>query len=140
MTNDRTSASPRAMPKANSSGFAPLHQPVFAALWAATVLGSTGSFMRDVASSWLVTELSTAPAAVATIQAAASLPAFFLAIPAGVLSDILERRKFLIAVQAALALVSATLMALSYTGLLTISSLVLLTFIGGIGAAPRTIR
>jgi MFS family permease len=91
--------------------------------------------MRDVASSWLVTELSTAPAAVAAIQAAASLPAFFLAIPAGVLSDILDRRKFLIAVQAALALVSSALMTLSYTGLLTISSLVSLTFVGGMGAA-----
>ncbi|MFA1625507.1 MFS transporter [Rhizobium mongolense] len=119
----------------SSGSFAPLRQPVFAVLWAATVLGNTGSFMRDVASSWLMTDLSAAPAAVAMVQAAGTLPIFLLAIPAGVLSDILDRRKFLIAVQILLASVSLTLMALAHTGLLTISSLIGLTFLGGIGAA-----
>src|SRR5256885_3814832 len=61
-------------PAATASGsFAPLRQPVFAVLWAATVLGNIGSFMRDVASSWMVTELSASPAAVALIQTAATL-------------------------------------------------------------------
>ena len=118
-----------------ASSFAPLRQPVFAVLWAATVLGNTGSFMRDVASSWLVTDLSNAPAAVAMVQAAGTLPIFLLAIPAGVMSDILERRKFLIVVQFLLGFVSASLMILAQSGLLTVSSLVGLTFLGGIGAA-----
>ncbi|WP_341487378.1 MFS transporter [Pararhizobium sp. A13] len=120
-----------------SSGgsFAPLRQSVFAVLWAATVLGNTGSFMRDVASSWLMTDLSAAPAAVAMVQAAGTLPIFLLAIPAGVLSDILDRRKFLIAIQVLLAGVSITLMALAYTGLLSVSALIGLTFLGGVGAA-----
>ncbi|WP_307235053.1 MFS transporter [Pararhizobium capsulatum] len=121
--------------KTSSSGFAPLRQTVFAVLWAATVLGNTGSFMRDVASSWLVTDLSASPAAVSLIQAAGTLPIFLLAIPAGVLSDILDRRKFLIAIQLLLASVSISLMILSYSGMLTISLLVGLTFVGGIGAA-----
>ena len=120
---------------ASSSGFAPLAQPVFAVLWAATVLGNTGTFMRDVASSWLVTDLSASPAAVSLIQAAGTLPIFLLAIPAGVLSDILDRRKFLIGIQLLLASVSITLMILSHTGMLNIGLLVGLTFIGGIGAA-----
>ncbi|WP_441244433.1 MFS transporter [Tardiphaga sp. 768_D3_N2_1] len=117
------------------SAFAPFRQSVFAVIWAATVMGNTGSFMRDVASSWLVTDLSAAPAAVTMIQAAGTLPIFLFAIPAGVLSDILDRRKFLIAVQVLLALVSATLMMLSYYGLLTVNLLIGLTFIGGVGAA-----
>lgn len=116
-------------------GFGPLRQPVFAVLWAASVLGNTGTFIRDVASSWLVTDLSNAPAAVAMVQAAGTLPIFLLAIPAGVMSDILDRRKFLIVIQLGLAAVSATLVALSYSGLLSVSSLVALTFMGGIGAA-----
>ncbi|MDR3736780.1 MAG: MFS transporter, partial [Acidobacteriaceae bacterium] len=69
----------------SQSYFAPLRQRVFATLWVATVIGNTGSFVRDVASSWIVTELSPSPAAVATVQAAATLPVFLLAIPAGVL-------------------------------------------------------
>ncbi|MFN6985564.1 MAG: MFS transporter, partial [Rhizobium oryzihabitans] len=60
--------------KSSTSSFAPLAQPVFAVLWAATVLGNTGSFMRDVASSWLMTDLSASPAAVAMVQAAGTLP------------------------------------------------------------------
>ncbi|WP_425903458.1 MFS transporter [Agrobacterium radiobacter] len=121
--------------KSSASSFAPLAQPVFAVLWAATVLGNTGSFMRDVASSWLMTDLSASPAAVAMVQAAGTLPIFLLAIPAGVLTDILDRRKFLIAVQLLLASVSVTLMVLAQTGLLSVSALIGLTFLGGIGAA-----
>lgn len=127
-------ATPKAI-AAEAGPFSPLKQPVFAVLWAATVLGNTGSFMRDVASSWLVTDLSASPAAIALVQAAGTLPIFLLAIPAGVLSDILDRRTFLIAVQILLASVSVSLMALSYLGLLTVSSIVALTFVGGIGAA-----
>ncbi|CAN7626844.1 MFS transporter [Rhizobium sp. LjRoot98] len=121
--------------KPSGGSFAPLRQSVFAVLWAATVLGNTGSFMRDVASSWLMTDLSAAPAAVAMVQAAGTLPIFLLAIPAGVLSDILDRRKFLIAIQLLLASVSISLMLLSYMGMLSVSALIGLTFLGGIGAA-----
>lgn len=120
---------------APASSFAPLRHVSFAVLWVATVLGNVGSFMRDVASSWLVTDLSASPTAVALIQTAATLPVFLLAIPAGVLSDILDRRRFLIFVQLVLAGVSASLMVLSQTGALTVEWLIALTFIGGIGGA-----
>lgn len=122
-------------PAPATGSFAPLRHRVFAVLWAATVLGNVGSFMRDVASSWLVTDLSDNPAAVALMQTAATLPVFLLAIPAGVLSDILDRRRFLICVQLLLACVSASLLLLYKTGALTVEYLVALTFVGGIGSA-----
>ncbi|MGX9961672.1 MFS transporter [Roseomonas sp. F4] len=118
-----------------SGSFAPLRQTTFAVLWAATILGNTGTFMRDVASFWLATDLSAGPAAVAMIQAAGTLPIFLLAIPAGVLADILDRRKLLIAVQLLLGAVSLALAALSLSGRMTIEALIGLTFLGGIGAA-----
>ncbi len=117
------------------SPFAPLGQTAFLVLWIATITGNIGSFMRDVASGWLVTELAAGPAAVSLIQAAATLPVFLLAIPAGVLSDILDRRRFLIAVQFLLAGVSLTLVVLSASGTISVSALVALTFLGGVGAA-----
>ncbi|GEO17176.1 MFS transporter [Microvirga aerophila] len=115
--------------------FAPLRHRLFAVIWAVTVLGNIGTFMRDVASAWLVTDLSPSPAAVAMIQAAGSLPVFLLAIPAGVLSDILDRRRFLIGIQIGLAVVSTALAFLAGTGTVSVASLIALTFLGGVGAA-----
>lgn len=121
---------------AESTGsFAPLRQTVFTVLWIATIVGNIGSFIRDIASAWIITDLSSSPVAVALVQAAATLPVFLLAIPAGTLSDILDRRKFLIAIQLLLASVSICLMLLSFAGLQSVLSLVTLTFVGGIGAA-----
>jgi predicted MFS family arabinose efflux permease len=115
--------------------FAPLRHTMFAVIWAATILGNIGGFMRDVASSWVITGLSANPAAVALIQTAATLPIFLLAIPAGVLSDILDRRRFLIFGQFLLAATSASLLTLSHFGLLTAEALIGLTFLGGVGTA-----
>lgn len=128
-----TAAEGKALPPAGT--FAPLRHRLFAVIWAATVLGNTGTFMRDVASAWLVTDLSPSPAAVAMIQAAGTLPVFLLAIPAGVLSDILDRRRFLIGIQIGLAVVSTALAFLAWTGTVSVVSLVALTFLGGVGAA-----
>lgn len=126
--SSRTAAQP-------ASSVAPLRNRTFAVLWIATVLGNTGSFMRDVASGWLMTDLSASPAAIAMIQVAGTLPIFLFAIPAGVLADILDRRKFLLGIQLLLGFVSGTLMLLSFMGWLTVGSLIALTFVGGIGTA-----
>jgi MFS family permease len=72
---------------------------------------------------------------VALIQTAATLPIFLLAIPAGVLTDILDRRRFLIFAQVLLILVSTSLLLLAATDTMTIPYLVALTFLGGVGAA-----
>jgi MFS family permease len=132
-TPQNTAAEGKALPPAGT--FAPLRHRLFAVIWAATVLGNTGTFMRDVASAWLVTDLSPSPAAVAMIQAAGTLPVFLLAIPAGVLSDILDRRRFLIGIQVGLGIVSAALAFLAWTGTVSVTSLIALTFLGGVGAA-----
>jgi len=119
----------------SAGGLAPFRQRTFAVLWAATVIGNIGTFMASLASAWLVTGLSPSPAALGLVQAAGTLPVFMLSIPAGVMSDIFDRRRFLIAIQFLLALISLMLMLLSFGGLLSIASLIALTFAGGIGTA-----
>jgi len=136
MPPDATDApAPASAPPAPQGALAPLRERVFAVLWVATLVGNIGSFIRDVASAWIVTELSASPAAVAAIQAAATLPVFLLAIPAGALSDMLDRRRFLIGIQLLLAGVSGALMLLSSVGALSLPWLLLLTLLGGVGAA-----
>ncbi|KLK90334.1 MFS transporter [Microvirga vignae] len=126
---------PERSPAALTGTFAPLRYGLFAVIWAAIVLGNIGTFMRDVTSAWLVTDLSPSPAAVAMVQAAGSLPFFLIAIPAGVLSDILDRRRFLIGTQVGLALVSGVLTCLVWTGTVSVANVVTLTFLGGVCTA-----
>ncbi|WP_144186802.1 MFS transporter [Elioraea rosea] len=115
--------------------FAPLRQRVFAVLWAATVIGNLGTWMRDVGSGWLMVTLSPSATVVALVQAATSLPIFLLALPAGALADLLDRRRMLIAVQAALLVVVSLMAALAAADALTPWSLLALTFLAGCFAA-----
>lgn len=99
----------------------PLSNPVFRALWIATIVSNVGTWMHDVGAGWLMTSLSTNPLMVALVQAATTLPMFLLALPAGALADIIDRRKLLIGAQ--------------FFGLIATAVLALATF-GGITTAP----
>lgn len=118
-----------------AEALAPLRTRPFAVLWLATVCGNVAAFMRDLANAWMASELSASPTAVALVQAAATLPVFLLAIPAGALADTLDRRRLLLAVQGLLAVVAATLVALAASGLLSLQALLALSLLGGVGAA-----
>jgi MFS family permease len=135
MSDRKTAAAPGPQSEAASGAFAPLRHLLFAVVWGATIFGSVGTFMRDVASSWIVTELSASPTAVALIQAAATLPTFLLAIPAGALSDIVDRRKLLITMMSCLAVASTVLTFLAATSQASVVSLVSLTFLGSVAAS-----
>lgn len=118
-----------------SSAWSPLRIKVFRAIWLATVASNIGTWMQEIGAGWLMTSLSPTPVMVALVQTATSLPIFLLALPAGALSDMVDRRRYLIAAQTWLMLVSATLGILTVTGITTAWILVVLTFAMGIGAA-----
>jgi MFS family permease len=84
---------------ADKSARSPLAEPVFRALWIATVASNVGTWMQDAGSGWLMTSLTSAPLMVALIQAATTLPIFLFALPGGALADIVDRRRLLIASQ-----------------------------------------
>jgi MFS family permease/quinol monooxygenase YgiN len=118
---------------AETSG--PLSFPVFRALWIATIVSNVGTWMHDVGAGWLMTSLSPSPLLVALVQAATTLPMFLLALPAGALADIVDRRKMLLAAQM-LGLISAAMLALlTFYGLVTPEVLLAGTFMLGIAAA-----
>lgn len=115
------------------SAFAPLRHYAFAVLWLAAVVGNTGMWMRDVGLVWLMTEIDPRPWLVSAVQAAAALPVFLLALPAGALADILDRRRLLFATQLALMLLSVLLAGLTWAGVMTPALIILLTLTAGIG-------
>lgn len=120
---------------AAAGAFAPLRERAFLVLWLATVMANTGTWMRDTASGWLMTSLSPSPTLVALVQAATTLPVFLLALPAGALADLVDRRRLMIVVQVGLAIVSLVLGVLTWVGGMTPQILLALTFCGGVGAA-----
>ncbi len=126
---------PSGGPTAGASSWAPFRHPVFAVLWTATVISNIGTWMQNAAAGWLMTGLNPDPLIVAMVQVATTLPMFLFGIPAGALADILDRRKLLIAVQAALVVLVAGFSLLVWLKLITPASLLGFTFVMGIGAA-----
>src|ERR1700694_4135935 len=91
------------------SPWSPLQTALFRNLWIATVVSNIGTWMQDVGSGWLMTSLSSSPSMVALVEAADSFPVMLLALPAGALADIVDRRRLLIAIQLYLMIVAGTL-------------------------------
>src|SRR6186713_1759314 len=91
------------------SPWSPLRHTLFRGLWIATIVSNVGTWMQDVGAGWLMTSLSASPSIVALVEAADSLPVMLLAIPAGALADIIDRRRLLIAAQIYLMLVAGAL-------------------------------
>ncbi len=120
---------------ADTSAWSPLSLPMFRALWIATLASNVGTWMHDVAAGWLMTSLSPSPVMVALVQTATTLPIFLLALPAGAISDIVDRRRYLIGAQVWLALVAGLLAWTVLSGIMTPWLLVALTFAMGVGAA-----
>lgn len=121
--------------RASASPWSPLKIPLFRALWLATIASNIGTWMHDVGAGWLMTSLSPQPVMVALVQTATSLPVLLLALPAGALADIVDRRRFLIGTQLWLALVAALLAVATLLGMTTAWLLVALTFAMGLGTA-----
>src|SRR5579864_2623337 len=74
------------------SALSPLREPLFRTLWIAAVISYTGSWMQNVATGWLMTSLTSSPMWVALVQVAVSLPVLLIALPAGAIADIVDRR------------------------------------------------
>jgi MFS family permease len=117
------------------SAWAPLRQRVFRMLWIASVVSNIGTWMHEVGAGWLMTTLAPSPLMVALVQAATSAPVFLLALPAGALADIVDRRRYLIASQIWMMTAATLLGVLTLAGVTTAITLLVFTFALGIGTA-----
>ncbi len=92
--------------------------------------------MHDVGAAWLMTSLAPgSPFWVALMQAAGSLPFFLLALPAGAIADIIDRRTLLLLTQGWMCLVATTLGLLTLTHQMTPTLLLGLTFALSLGTS-----
>jgi MFS family permease len=116
------------------SALSPLREPLFRSLWIAAVISYTGSWMQNVATGWLMTSLTSSPMWVALVQVAVSLPVLLIALPAGALADIFDRRKFLLFTQSLMVAAATVLGVMTLTGTVTPQILLIFTFLLGVGA------
>jgi MFS family permease/quinol monooxygenase YgiN len=117
------------------SPWSPLAESIFRALWIATVASNIGTWMQDVGESWLMISLTTSPMLVALVETAGSLPIVLLALPAGALADVVDRRRLLLITQSWMLVSAAVLGVFTLAGMVTPWLLLLLTFTLGLGTA-----
>src|SRR5215467_16091246 len=86
--------------RTNGSALDPLREPLFRSLWMAAIISYTGTWMQNVGAGWLMTSLTMSPLMVSLVQAATTLPVFFVILPAGALADMVDRRRLLLVTQA----------------------------------------
>ncbi|MFN7726657.1 MAG: MFS transporter [Rubrivivax sp.] len=115
----------------------PLEGPVFRGLWFTWLAANMTMWMNDVAAAWLMTTLTTSPVMVALVQTASTLPVFLLGLPSGALADIVDRRRYYAGTQLWVSLVALVIAGCALAGVLTPATLLLLTFLNGIGLAMR---
>jgi hypothetical protein len=95
------------------------------------ILNSVGMMGEVVVLGWLALELTNSPLLVGVALGMRSIPLFFVGVPAGVLADRFPRHRLLILTGAGQALTAAALGLLTLFGLVSLMSLLLLTFVAG---------
>ncbi len=113
----------------------PLRRRLFRALWLAQVASLVGTWAQTVGAQWFLTEQSGRPEVIALVQTANSLPVLLLALPAGVLADLVDRRRVLLSTQISMAVVAAALAVVAFAGWLTPVTLLFFTALLGVGVA-----
>lgn len=113
----------------------PLKHRAFAILVTANLASNIGTWIQNVGEKWQMAELTRSPLLISLIETGTTLPILFLALSAGALADIIDRRKLLLAAQSYMLCVAAALSALTFAHLITPTVLIAMSLLLGVGAA-----
>src|SRR6202050_2679248 len=122
-------------PLSSLSPWRPLRIAIFRNLLIADLVSDIGAFMQTVGAAWLMTTLTSSPIYIALIQTASALPFFLLALPAGSIGDIVDRRKLILFTETWMFGVATLLAVVTYSGAMTPWLLLLLTLALSLGDA-----
>ncbi|MDR2856866.1 MAG: MFS transporter [Novosphingobium sp.] len=108
------------MPKeARGGAFAPLREKAFRTIWTASLFSNFGQLILGVGAAWEMTRLSNSPSMVALVQTALMVPLMFVALPAGAIADMFDRRRIALAGLGFAIVSSAVLTVLAFLDLTT---------------------
>ena len=122
-------------PPSSVSPWSPLRIPLFRNLLIADLVSDIGTFMQTVGAAWLMTTLTSSPVYIALIQTASALPFFLLALPAGSIGDIVDRRKLILLTETWMLAAALVLAVTTYLGAMTPWLLLVLTLALSLGDA-----
>ncbi|SED63897.1 MFS transporter [Bradyrhizobium erythrophlei] len=124
-----------APPDRTDSITAPLRHSIFRRIWFASLLSNLGILIQGVGAAWAMTQMTAEADKVALVQTALMLPVMLIAMPAGAIADMHDRR-IVALVSLAIALSGATtLTVLAWLNLVTPNILLALCFVVGSGMA-----
>ncbi|NML05792.1 MFS transporter [Sphingomonas sp. G-3-2-10] len=118
--------------------FEPLRVPVFRRIWSASVVANFGQLILGVAAAWEMTRLTPDPGMVALVQTALMLPLMLVAVPAGALADMFDRRRIAITGLFVSIACAVTLTLLARAGYTSPAILLVFCFLIGTGVALYT--
>ncbi len=118
-----------------SGAFAPLREPTFRRIWTASLFSSFGQLILGVGAAWEMTKLTDSPTMIALVQSAMMLPMMLVALPAGAVADMFDRRKIALIGLGFSVLSSAVLTVIAFMGLATPWLLLLFCALIGGGVA-----
>lgn len=114
---------------------APLRHAVFRRIWLASLVSNLGILIQCVGAAWAMTQMTSSADKVALVQTALMLPIMLIAMPAGAIADMHDRR-IVALISLGIALVGATVLTvLAWFGLVTPNILLALCFVVGSGMA-----
>ncbi|ABD04830.1 conserved hypothetical protein [Rhodopseudomonas palustris HaA2] len=114
---------------------APLRYALFRRIWLASLLSNLGLMINGVGAAWAMTQMTSSADKVALVQTALMLPIMLVAMPAGAIADMYDRRLVGLA-SLTLGLGGATALAvLAHLGLVTPEILLAFCFVIGTGMA-----
>src|SRR6266849_3176336 len=116
----------------------PLRSSTFRNLLLADVVSDVGTFMQSVGAAWLMVSLNAGPMYVALMQTASALPFFILALPAGAIGDIVDRRRVILFTEIWMVAVAVVLAVMTIAGKMSPALLLILTFALSAGDAFET--
>lgn len=99
--------------------FAPLREPTFRRIWITSLFSNFGQLILGVGAAWEMTRLTTDPSMVALVQTALMLPLMLVAVPAGAIADMFDRRKIALTGLGFSAAAGAVLTVLAFAGMTT---------------------
>ena len=94
--------------------------------------------MQSVGAAWLMVSLNAGPMYVALTQTASALPFFILALPAGAIGDIVDRRRVILFTEIWMVIVAVVLAVMTIAGKMSPALLLILTFALSAGDAFET--